>query len=257
MINLIREYIKYRINAQQRHGVHSPFVYDFGDKCISAKVPKNIINEFKEFKSALLKDKTSIEVQDLGAGSKKLNKKRTVQQIAKVSGSTKKYGMLLYRLVAHYKVKEVLELGTSLGIGTYWLTAGSKDLNTTTVEGCSHTFNYTKIHFPEKLKPQVNFINSSFTDYLKGLSNRVPFDLIFIDGDHQGKSLHEQLNLLEPFIHDETIIVLDDIRWSKGMLEAWEGLISNQDYHLTLDLFKMGIIVRRHHQQKEHFIIRY
>jgi|SRR5690554_7690838 len=257
MINIFREYLKYQINAQRRHGVHSPFVYNFGDKCASLKVPDEVEKGFKKIKNKLLKDKTILQVQDLGAGSKKLNQQRTIKQIAKISGSTNKYGKLLYRLVAHYPVKEVLELGTSLGLGTYWLSASKKEVKVTTVEGCKHTFNYTKANFPKALQPQINFVQSSFIDYLKTLSNRPPFDLIFIDGDHQKESLLGQLHLLEPYIHDETIIVLDDIRWSKEMLEAWEILVLNQNYHLTLDLFKMGIIIKRHHQQKEHFVIRY
>jgi len=257
MIKIFREYLKYQINAQQRHGVHSPYVYNFGDKCIRLKVPKKVTSDFKAYKKSLLKDKTIIDVQDLGAGSKKLNQQRAIKKIAKVSGSTNKYGKLLYRLVAHYHAKEILELGTSLGLGTYWLSVPNKQVKVTTVEGCKNTFNYTTSHFPQALHAQINFVNASFIDFLSDLSNHPPFDLVFIDGDHQKESLFEQLRLLTPYIHDETIIVLDDIRWSKGMQEAWQSLILDENYHLTMDLFKMGMIVKRHHQEKQHFIIRY
>src|SRR5690554_6014967 len=234
---------------------------------------------FKELKALFLKKKNFIEVDDLGAGSKKLNRQRSIQQIAKISGSNDKYGKLLFRLVAHYQPKNVLELGTSLGLGTFMLAAGSSDVNVTTVEGCKNTYEVARRSFPSSQHHKeegckntyevarrsfpssqhhkVQFVNSSFVDFLKNLEKKQVFDMIFIDGDHKSDSLFEQLKILDPHIHDETIIVLDDIRWSKNMLNAWQKLTLNKNYHLTIDLFKMGIIAKRSHQEKEHFVIRY
>lgn len=38
----LRHYIQYRMKAKGRHGVHSPFVYDFIDHGLSNKLPKGI-----------------------------------------------------------------------------------------------------------------------------------------------------------------------------------------------------------------------
>nr|WP_299207676.1 class I SAM-dependent methyltransferase [uncultured Brumimicrobium sp.] len=257
MLILIREYIKYCLIAKRRHGIHSPFMFDFGDKCLNLSVPTYEFEMFKALKASFLKNKTLIEVDDLGAGSKKLNRQRSIQQIAKISGSNDKYGKLLFRLVAHYQPKNVLELGTSLGLGTFMLAAGSSDVNVTTVEGCKNTYEVARRSFPSSQHHKVQFVNSSFVDFLKNLEKKQVFDMIFIDGDHKSDSLFEQLKMLDPHIHDETIIVLDDIRWSKDMLNAWQKLTLNKNYHLTIDLFKIGIIAKRSHQEKEHFVIRY
>jgi len=257
MIYLVREYIKYCLIAKNRHGIHSPFVYDFNDNCLSTPIPEFEYQVFKGLKKSFLKNHNKIDVRDLGAGSKKLNKQRTISQIAKVSGSNDKYGKLLYRIVAHYQPKEVLELGTSLGLGTYMMAAASEDIHITTVEGCENTFEIARRSFPSSQHIKVDFINSDFITFLKNLRNHPPFDLIFIDGDHKSERLLKQLELLAPYMHDETIVLLDDIRWSKDMLKAWSLLVKDADYHLTIDLFKMGVVLRRSHQQKEHFVIRY
>lgn len=257
MINLASEYIKYQWNAKRRFGIHSPFVYDFGANCLSLFVPKIIFKNFKRLKRDLKKDTTQIAVHDLGAGSKKLKQHRTVRQIAKTSGSNDKYGQLLYRIVKHYDRKNILELGTSLGLGTYMLAAGNEKVKVTTVEGCENTFEIARKYFPKKQRNKVTFINDSFTHFLSSLKEEHPYDLIFIDGDHKSESLYEQLRLLESYIDDETIIILDDIRWSKDMFEAWETLSNSDYFHLSLDLFKMGILMKRTHQQKESFIVRY
>lgn len=256
MIKILREYINYKLNTKGRHRVHSPFVYDFLDICLQKKVNKNDLKRFKNYKNHLKENDSSIEVIDLGAGSKKLSNKRKVKDIAKISGTSSKYGKLLFKLANHYQPKTILELGTSLGVGTFMLANGYPNSKIITVEGCSETSDIAqKMHLKFQSK-NVDFVVSDFVSYLKNYKGS-SFDFVFIDGDHRGKKLHELLDLLNDHIHDETIILLDDIRWSNDMLNSWNELISNQRYHLSIDLFKMGIIMLRHHQKKEHFVIRY
>ena len=69
-------------------------------------------------------------------------------------------------------------------------------------------------------------------------------------------TLKYYLQLLKKHTHIDTIIVLDDIRWSDSMLDAWKELIKEKDFHLSMDFFRMGILVKRHQQEKEHFILK-
>ncbi|PKR81794.1 methyltransferase [Brumimicrobium salinarum] len=254
---IIREYIKYCLISKRRHGVHSPFMYEFGDRCLNTALPAYEFMVFQKMRKDLLANKKLIEVNDLGAGSKKLKSQRKIQQIAKTSGSPKKYAKLLFKLSAFYQPKNILELGTSLGLGTYMLAAAQEDVDVYTVEGCTKTYDFTRRNFPSSQHHKVHFINAAFNDYLKQLQKDLVFDLVFIDGDHSSKQLFTQLELLSEHIHDETIIVLDDIRWSKDMFEGWNQLINDTSYRLSIDLFKIGILMKRSHQAKEHFVIRY
>jgi predicted O-methyltransferase YrrM len=254
---IIREYIKYCSKAKRRHGIHSPFVYKFSDECLSIKIPNYTKHEFSALKRNFLHHKESITIQDFGAGSKKHGDQRTVKQIARSSTSKTKDGRLLYQLATFYQPSRILELGTSLGLGTYMLAAAHKNTQITTVEGCPAIHQLAKENFPSTLQHKVNFINQPFFEFLKNLKDEDIFDLVFIDGDHRGEQLLQQLELLSSHIHDETIIVLDDIRWTKDMLSSWEEIIKNSAYHLTIDLFEKGIIVLRRHQEKEHFAIRW
>jgi predicted O-methyltransferase YrrM len=98
-------------------------------------------------------------------------------------------------------------------------------------------------------------ITSDFSSFLR--SNKHIYDLIFIDGHHDGKALLQYLETLSPFIHDETIILVDDIRWSDSMFTAWKKLRTDEHFHLTIDLFRCGILMKRSHQQKEDFVVWY
>jgi predicted O-methyltransferase YrrM len=82
------------------------------------------------------------------------------------------------------------------------------------------------------------------------------FDLIFIDGHHNGSALLQYLEALDKNSNDQTIFIVDDIRWSKDMFVAWNQLIQNEKYHLSIDFFKMGILMKRSTQIKEHFILK-
>lgn len=252
-MNIVFEYFQYKLKSQGRHGVHSPFVYDFVDTCLRIPIPREVKKAFKIYFATIRTSDVSFDTTDLGAGSKKLTKKRRVADIAKVSGSNGKYGGLLYRISNHYKPKRVLELGTSVGLGTWMLSKGNPQAEIVTVEGCPKTFQFAKGQLGDL--PNTTCINSSFTDFLA--SNHSSYDLIYIDGDHRGERVLEMLDLLEPTLHDETIVIIDDIRWSKDMFDYWQQFKEMKRYHLTMDLFRMGIVMKRTHQEKEHFVIKY
>lgn len=254
LMNIIWEFLTYQYLSKGRHGTHSPFVYEFVDKCLALPISKEHQSGFRSYYKSLIKNDTEIVVQDLGAGSKKMSAKRKIAQIAKISGSSGKYGRLLYKLTCYYKPKSILELGTSLGLGTWMLSKGNAQSKIITIEGCPNIYAFSK----DKLasNSNVNCLNNDFNEYLKEIHPE-KFDLVFIDGDHSGAKVLKMLANLDSMLHDESIVVLDDIRWSKDMLACWEQIISSNRYHLTMDLFRMGIIMKRAHQQKEHFIIKY
>lgn len=251
-MNIVLEYIKYRLNAKYLHGVHSPFVYDFMKNAMGINIKEEHQNEILQCISNVNSNRKEIIVQDYGAKSKKLKGKRSVREIFKTSSSYGKNALLLYRLSNYFKPKRILELGTSIGIGSLHLHLGYPSAHITSVEGCQETFNIAKRNLESTT---VELINSTFYDYLKSL-NKVSFDLIFIDGHHDGEALKYYLKLLDNYIHNDTIIVLDDIRWSNTMFNAWNKIKLEKKYHLSMDFFRMGILMKRPQQEKEHFILK-
>lgn len=245
------EYIKYFLTSKGRHSFHSPFVYDFTDKCLTLKLDKKFAKLQKEQQKALKNDHSTFEMTDFGAGSRTLGTTRSVRKVYKSAATKGVFLDVLTQITAFYKPKNVLELGTSLGVGTFALTYGSEHV--VTVDACPETQSFAKKHFP-KTPAKVEFVNTVFEDFIT--HDTKVYDLIFIDGHHDGTALMRYLKLLEKNSHDETIFILDDIRWSKGMLTAWNKIISDKKYHLSMDLFKFGIVLKRQHQNKQHFVVR-
>ncbi len=252
---MIREYIKYIRKAQGRHQIHSPYVYDFVDVCLKKTLSEEINININKVRQKFKSNSKIIDVFDLGAGSRKKKSTNTIANIYKKSASKGTYFNLLYQLSHYYQPTHILELGTNLGLGTIALSFGNPNSKITSIEGCKNTLSIAQENIDNLNLTNIQLVHSSFDDYLDNLNN-VVFDLVYIDGDHKGASLERYLNKLNYFTHDETIFILDDIRWSDDMYTSWNILIQSTDYHLSMDLFKMGILVKKQSKHKEHFVIK-
>lgn len=254
-MNIVLEYIKYRLNAKGRHGIHSPFVFDFVDKCMQNEFSANDKKTLNSVIKSLKNNTTIIEIEDFGAGSKKLGNQRSIQKIAKTSSSQGKFGKLFYQIAKHYQPKNMLEFGTSLGIGSLHFALGNPTMHIQTIEACKNTFNIANQTFKSTHLNNIFAKNETFDHYLAN-NPKETFDLIFIDGHHDGNALLDYCERLKPNYHNETMLIIDDIRWSNSMFNAWQKLATSDDFHVSMDLFRMGILLPRKNQMKEHFVIK-
>lgn len=254
-MNFASEYIKYLFNAKGRHGIHSPFVYDFVDKCLRIEPDQKFKSTINTLRKSLSSDKTTIQVRDEGAGSRKLGHVRSVQSIYKTASCKGVYAKLLFQVARFYKPQSVLELGTSLGVGTVHLAKGFEESRIISVDACQNTLNYAAKSLDLAGVKNVSLVCDTFENYLSE-SPEMSFDLVYIDGHHDGLALKKYMKQLDKYTHENTLFILDDIRWSEGMFEAWEELSASEAYHLSMDLFRMGILVKRPQQVKEHFIVK-
>ena len=256
---MIYKYIKYLLSANRRgYGIHSPFVYDLSIKVFKDKKKYQKNNKIEKIRKELLSSKKIISVTDFGAGSKRMkNNLRKIKKIVKHSASKKKYSELLFRLAKYFQVKTILELGTSVGIGTLYLSLANKDSKTYTIEGCSETYEVAKSNF-QNFDTDIKAYNGRFKIVLKKLLPRINKpDLIFIDGNHRKEPTLDYFNTLLPYCHNNTVIIFDDISWSKGMNEAWETIKSHPKVTATIDLFKLGIVFFKKELTKQDFVIYY
>jgi predicted O-methyltransferase YrrM len=255
ILTIVKEYINYKWKAKGRHGLHSPFVYDMVDRCFKVELPLEYKRLRQAYSFRLKKDHRLLAVLDAGAGSKHFGKDRKVSDIFKISASSGKYGTLLYRLVNYYKPQTILELGTSLGSGTLAMSAGNQNSQVHTVEACPQTLAVAREQFEYHGLKNIVTHQATFLDFLSSYAGPA-FDLVFIDGHHDGEALKRYMDLLKIHTHDETFFVLDDIRWSRGMKKAYDELINLSDFHVSIDLFRVGILLPRKTQVKEHFVLK-
>lgn len=257
-MNLILEGIKYQLHAKKRQGIHSPFVYGLADEGLRINLPKDHKNILNAFDLKQRKDERILNITDLGAGSKILSNQRSIKQIHATSSSGKRYGSLLYRLCKYFEPARILELGSSLGRGTLAMHLGYQGAEIISVEGSPEIAAIAGENMKEfaSNSQNIDLVVSSFSDYLSRLDNNT-FDLVYIDGHHKGEALCRYLDHILPYTHEQTIFLLDDIRWNDDMFKAWNKLIADERFHVSIDFFRMGMLSRRPTQAKEHFILKF
>lgn len=256
MRKLIIAYIKFILRSKNQHSVHSPFVYDLVTKCFYDNTKYPAYKQLKAYRKALLQNKTSIEVTDLGAGSQvDSSNTRKVSDITKNAGTTVSRAKLFYRLSRYFKFDQVLELGTSMGIATHAISLGNPITNITTIEGCPNISKFTKDNFNKHGLKNINSLTGDFKAVIPTLTSNT-YDLIYFDGNHQKEATLDYFNSLLPTINNNTIFIFDDIYWSKGMTEAWETIKQHPKVTVTIDTFFWGFVCFRKEQAKEHFTIR-
>jgi predicted O-methyltransferase YrrM len=261
-INLGIRYIFYYLTASsgKGHGVHSPFVFDFITKVLNDERSFYAFAAIENLRADLLKDSSEIDVEDFGAGSRlrKINK-RSVQAIAQSSLKPKKFGQLFFRMVNYYTPQNILELGTSLGITSAYLASANTNIKLTTLEGASTISKIAISNFKHLQLENIQLVTGNFDETLKDvLANYSKIDFVFVDGNHRFEPTLRYFHDLLPLTHDQTILIFDDIHWSREMEKAWKEIQDYPAVTLTIDLFFIGIVIfRKENKVKQHFTIRY
>lgn len=252
----IIQYIKFLLSSTNQHGVHSPFVYDFVTKCLYDKEKYQAYINLDNYRNTLKNSKVELEVTDFGEGSKTLGSKtRKVSKMVRTSSSSKKETKLLYRIANYFKLRSVLELGTSLGMATYAFALANLNSKITTIEGCNNTSIFTKSQFQNLGVNNIKFSISAFASEIEKLDQK-HFDCIYFDGHHNKEATIQYFETLLPKAHNDSVFVFDDIYWSKEMTKAWEYIKSHNAVTVTVDCFHLGFVFFRKEQAKEHFKIR-
>ena len=194
-----------------------------------------------EYRLNMLADGTELNVTDFGTGKSGM---RTVKQIARKSSTEPRYGGVIQKIIDAFKVERILELGTSVGVGTMFLARTNAKVEVTTVEGCPETCKLAKSEFAKRKIANVNFINDDFDHLFDSQAlNGQKFDLSLIDGNHTCEATLRYFNhIVNNHCGQKSIIVIDDINWSRDMYRAWKEISAKMQDSLRLNLFRMGII---------------
>ena len=206
-----------------------------------------------EYRLNMLTDQTLLNVKDFGTGK---SGQRKVKDIARRSSTDVRYGGVMQKIIDAFKVESILELGTSVGIGTMFLARTNAKTEVTTVEGCPETYEFAKSEFAKRKITNVNFVNDDFDHlFARNALKDKHFDLAFIDGNHTSEATIRYFdNIIKRYSNKKSIIIVDDINWSRDMYDAWKEISSRMPDSLRINLFRMGIIFTGYDFPKEELI---
>lgn len=258
---LARKYVHYYYTADngKGHGTHSPFVFEFITNVLNDRRNFSAYERVESLREQLLQDPIILHIEDFGAGSSvNKNLQRRVADIAKHTIKSKKWSQLLFRIVQHYQPQTILELGTSLGVSTAYLSLANPSTKIITCEGSPQIAAMAKENF-HKLGLSIEVQEGNFDDNLPQALNRLPsVDLAFIDGNHREEPTARYFEQIATKTNNSSILIFDDIHWSPGMEKAWRYIQQHSSVKATIDLFFIGLVFfREEFKERQNFIIRF
>jgi predicted O-methyltransferase YrrM len=268
---LAQKYLRYYLTAAngKGHGIHSPFVFDFVQKVLNDRHHYPEYTSIETLRSRLRRDDTLLTIEDMGAGSAWEGqsegvtpadnlRRRSMAEIARSAAKPPRLSQLLFRLARYYQPAGIIELGTSLGLSTAYLAAGSPAAKVWSIEGAAPVAEAARNNLQSlSLHPEV--LTGNFDEVLGPLLEKTgPVDLAFIDGNHRCAPTLNYFNAILPRTSPCSVMIFDDIHWSSEMEEAWTTIKNDPRVYLTIDLFFLGFVFRRDEfKVKQDFIIRF
>lgn len=251
----IVEYVRYILKSEhwRGHGIHSPFMYSFVRNTLMKASKKPDASLY----TAELKRIAPKSITRSSFGASPSNETESTSRLLQKISISPKYGKLLNAIVCSYSPKEVLELGSGLGVSSYYLASSNPNSHVVTVEGMKAYANIAQATFKSLGISNVSVTNSTFDEFFESLTPTQKFDLIFIDGAHTYeatiKNFEHSLSVAAP----EAFIILDDIRWSEEMLRAWNEVKMHPQVRVSADLGRIGLLFLNPVLQKQEYQIRY
>ncbi len=236
--------ISFYFKAQSKRQVKDPFILDFLHEVVEDDRYYYAFDALRTLKASLLQKEEEIEVLDLGAGSRKnSSNRRKIKEIAKTSVSPDWQCQQLYYMVRHFAPKTILEVGTSLGLSSLYMKAAAPQAAFITLEGSPEIAKRARYHFKTFGAAQIELMEGHFKDTLQpALKKLGQVDFAFIDGHHQKAPSLAYFEQCLPYLHEDSVLVFDDIYWSKEMQAAWQELKQHPKVAMSIDLFWCGLL---------------
>lgn len=117
-------------------------------------------------------------------------------------------GKILADLVSVLKPKSLVEIGTGYGVSTGWIAKAMPP------QARLVTFDPNPKVGSLNL-PNVWFVRGRLADFMSAIT--IPLDFAFLDGDHQIEKIVEDIELLEPYLRTNAVVVVHDIDYAPEM----------------------------------------
>ena len=243
--SLIKGYLHYWLHAVNEHSLQAPFIYRLYCEVIRDNASLSSFEAIETLRKTLLHCDDHVLMQDLGATSHVSSQpQRTIKSIARHSLSSPKFSRLLYRLLSFQKSDYIVELGTSLGINTLYLSSARPTAQVYTLEGVSAIADRAEQLFCDHGHSNIRLVRGNIDRTLPELIAQLPrIDLVYLDANHRYKPTLRYFEQLVTKIHSDSIMVIDDIYWSDEMRQAWSYIKLHPSVSLSIDIYDAGIVL--------------
>ena len=267
----------YRVSTWLKHyltawntggeGVHSPYLFEWVRMVMSDKHAYRVWEDIESVRARMLVSDQVVEFVDYGSGVGRKGEgakgEKRVKDIAKGSLARAKYAQMLFRLVnwlGHQLREEnrgltIVELGTSLGVTTAYLAGVDTRDKVYTYEGCEAVAKIAMDNWKELIMSNIDCRVGPIDEVqLQCSLERV--DVAFVDANHTYEASLKYCDILAQKVHEQSVVVMDDIHHSEEMERAWREICADERVTSTIDLYQMGLVFFDKHYWKRNYRMR-
>lgn len=250
----LKAYLRHWLTVVDHHSVHSPFFFDFYTKVIQSP-GQNGFEQIESLRTHILNHEDEINFSDLGAGSKVLKgPKLKLADIAKFSVTPPRYAQLYHHIIQYTGARNIVELGTSLGLTSLYL-AHQANVQLTTFEGSHALADVALSNFEYCNKKNISLIEGDIKNTLpEFLQSPAKIGFVLMDANHKQEPTLQYFEWLMRRLDEKSVVVVDDIHWSAEMEQAWNTLKNHPIVYSSIDLFRCGILFFEPGLNRQHFV---
>jgi predicted O-methyltransferase YrrM len=169
---------------------------------------------------------------------------RKLEWLVEIASITKYWGTFLHLCAKATKAETILELGACVGLSSCYLASTESCKNFITIEGSDGLVRLIESNL-RKVSNNFKVVHALFDS---GLDEVLPtlesgLDLVFIDGDHTKAATLHYFQRIKPFLNRGSVILFDDIHWSKEMFQAWREVCESPGLSFTVNLGRLGLCI--------------
>lgn len=144
-----------------------------------------------------------------------------------------KYAELLFRLINRFNSKEILEIGSGIGINTLYLSAHSTQTVVNCIEHDDDNLKNAQSLLADKIK------NIIFTNVLT--TEESSFDAIVWDLKQYPYNKNKVLETIEKTIKHDGFVIINHINSGKENKEIWKKILKLNELTMSFNLGAIGI----------------
>ena len=240
----IVQWIQHWLRKERSHSIHSPALYHFYQEVIQKEHPPQAFGPIEAIRNLLLSENLLVPFQTLGSGNPTTTGTIKIRELARKSLTPSKWCRLLARLTQNIQAKNILELGTSFGISTLYLSANPESKVWTMEGNQSIAFRAQQI-FESLQRLNIKLIVGNIDQRLPEALEIIPdLDLVFLDANHRYAPTIRYAERIAERLNPGGLMIVDDIHRSKEMDQAWRKLQANSAFNASIDLFRWGILIK-------------
>jgi 16S rRNA G527 N7-methylase RsmG len=241
------------IRYRRGFGVHSPFVFNLISKVIDERNPYYSFEDIELVRLCFKFDETIISYKDII--SQKEKKITIGNAIYKKTLSPKK-GALLFRLANYFKAKNILQIGSGMGIPTLYLTSYSKNINCLVLESEESFSEIAKKVIKKGSDKNIEVRVGEYKDTLQeALSDLKEIDIVYFDYCNDYEINYNLFEQCVKYTNVNSIFIINGIKANNNSRKLWNKICDNEKVTVSIDMYSIGIVTFNPKLHKKKYIV--